>query len=211
MSGQRSPARKALARTLLVAALLLTALSAAGCAGAAREGERLNQVLRDSLDRQTEMNKTILQQNREVAEAARRLVVSDGQSRKEFVALQRQIQEERLALLRQREAMEAELKNLAQQRHRDPVVAAALTQAAFLLAVAMCLAFCWYVLRRLGAESDEAALRDLLLQELVSDQPILLAPPAATPPAIAPPAARAIAPEKKQTADFQVRQSPGRS
>jgi hypothetical protein len=197
MPAQRSPARKALALTLLSAALALTALSAAGCAGATREGDRLNQVLRDSLDRQAELNKSILQQNREVAEAARRLVESDGQSRKEFAALQRQIQDERLALLRQREAMEAELKQLAQQRHRDPIIAAALVQVAFLVAVAMCLACCWYVLRRLGADSDEAALRDLLLQELVSDQPILLAPPTAAPPAIAPQPTRAIPAEKK--------------
>ena len=194
MPGQRSLPRKALALTLLLAALSLTA---AGCAGAAREGDRLNQVLRESLDRQAEMNKTILQQNREVAEAARRLVESDGRSRKEFVALQRQIQDERLALLRQREATEAELKSRAQQRHRDPIIAAALVQVAFLVAVAMCLAFCWYVLRRLGTDSDETALRDLLLEELVSEQPMLIAPPTATPPAIAPPAARAIAHEKK--------------
>ena len=76
-------------------------------------------------------------------------------------------------------------------------IVTAMVQVAFLVAVAMCLVFCWYLLRRLGADNDEAALRDLLLQEMVSDQPILLAPPTATPPAITSQPARAIPAEKQ--------------
>ena len=155
-------------------ALLLTL--AYGCSGnrASQSPDRENAVLRDSLDRQADLNKAILQQNREVVEASRKLVEFDAQSRKEFVVLQQEIQKERIALVRQQELIEGERRQLAQERNRDPIVAAAITNAAFLAAICLTLVFCWFVLRRLGADSDTETLRDLLVAEVITGKPFLL-------------------------------------
>lgn len=168
--------------------LMLTGLTVAlltsitGCGGGSSDPprpDRENAVLRDSLARQAELNKAILQQNREVIEASRKLVEADAQSRKEFIVLQQAIQQERSALVHQQDLIDAERKQLAQERHRDPILAAAITNAALLVAVAVTLAFCWFLLKRLGMDSDTETMRDLLVTEVISGRPFLLPGPSA--------------------------------
>lgn len=159
--------------------LMVAALLTAGCSKPPAPGpDPVQAVLRESLDRQAELNRSILQQNREIAEAAHKLVEADARSRQDFVGLQQQVQAERQALIRQQELIDGERRQLAEERHREPILANALVHAAYLLAIAMCLAFCWYLARRLTADSDEAGLRDVLLAEIVSNRPILLPAPA---------------------------------
>jgi hypothetical protein len=148
------------------------------------DGEkRVNAVLRENLTRQAQLNREILRQNHEVAAAARKLVEADAEARREVIALQREIQAERNSIVKLQDAMNAERRELARERIRDPIVAAALINAAFLGAVAMALVFYWFLLRRLGMDNDEATLRDVLLAEITSDRPVFL-PRQASPPAL---------------------------
>ncbi|MHB8863094.1 MAG: hypothetical protein ACYC6N_11860 [Pirellulaceae bacterium] len=68
-----------------------------------------------------------------------------------------------------------ERRELADQRHRESLPAPVLTNLGMLLVTALPLALCWYLLHALkNAPTDEAAVTQLLVQDLVADRPILL-------------------------------------
>ena len=89
-----------------------------------------------------------------------------------MVALQRD-------LGRQQDELEADRRALAAQRHIDPIVAGAITTTGLLLACLLPLVLCWYLLHRGPDDNIDAAVSELLIQDLVSEQP-LLQPPSAT-------------------------------
>ena len=67
---------------------------------------------------------------KQIAEASRRLIEGDAQARRDLLAAQKQLtselHSERVNLDRQREEMEQERRNIAAQRHRDPMIAQAI-------------------------------------------------------------------------------------
>ena len=91
-------------------------------------GCKEDDLLRRSLQRQAEQNA------RRPAKPGR----SRCETRRELVELQQNLQEgvqtERQSLDRQHEEMEAERQVIAHQRHRDPLIAAAIINASVLLA-----------------------------------------------------------------------------
>ena len=120
------------------------------------------------------------------------LVQRDAQSRQELNQFQQQVhaagQEERQRLDEQRQTVEAERRQLAEQRHRAPLIAAAITQVGMLLLCALPLALCMYllyVLRQSGPQDD--ALTELLIEEMAAEQPRLLSDSHRLPPALSGP------------------------
>jgi hypothetical protein len=78
----------------------------------------------------------------------------------------------------QRTALEDKRRAIAAERVRDPIFANALIGAVFLAACALPLVLAFFVLRGAhNAEPDDAALNELLVQELVADEPLLLPRP----------------------------------
>ncbi|MBL6705541.1 MAG: hypothetical protein ISQ06_05480 [Planctomycetaceae bacterium] len=153
----------------IVAALILTAI---GCDE--EENKRLAEMAERHIERQAEQNRQVTELQREVAEGSRRLVEADAQARQEMVTLQREVQAERSEVGRQRDLLEGERRDLAAKRRLDPIVAAAITNIGLLLASLLPLVLCWYLLQRRVEPADDQAVAEVLLEDLVSDRPLLL-------------------------------------
>ena len=161
-------------RPLLLTLLIPAALAAAGCSS----DERLARFAEQAAERQAEQNRRMADLQHEVAEGTRRLVEADAEAREAFAGLHRDLQAERGEVGRQRDALEEERREIASQRVTDPLVAAAVMNAAALLACVLPLLVCWRLLRRdEAADGGDALVAEALLEDLVSDRPVLLAPP----------------------------------
>lgn len=193
----------------------------AGC-GSPPPDDRLQQMAKNSLDRQAEQNEIIAQQSHEVARNTGDMLDADAQARQDVIELQRELVEseatareklleiqhdvaerdsagrqelnelqrqtqataaaERQQLDRQREGLESERRQIAQQRQRAPVIAAAITQLGLILACLAPLALAAYLLWVLRHGSDDdAAVTELLVGEIVSDRPKFLPGPGKVP------------------------------
>ncbi len=152
---------------LIVTTLMLTM---AGC----EEEERLAEMAERHLERQAEQNRQIADLQKEVAEGTRQLVEADARAREEMVALQRDLQADQAAIGQQRDQLEGERKELAAKRRLDPLVAAAITNIGLLAVCALPLILCWYLLYPRVEPADDQVVAEVLLQDLVSDRPLLL-------------------------------------
>ena len=132
------------------AVALLAVLVPLGCS----DDARLVRVAEEAADRQAAQNREMSQLNREVAQGTKRLVEADAQSRTELVALQQDLRADQTAVNHGRDRLEAERKEIAAQRNRDPVVANAIDGVGLVLACLIPLLFCWFLLRRVRADSD---------------------------------------------------------
>lgn len=104
------------------------------------------------------------------------LVERDAEGRKELSTLQKEtqtaLQAERDRLDQQRENLEEERRKNAKRRHRDPIIAAALTQIGLVLGCLAPLTLCAYLLYVLRhSATDDAAVTELLIDEFVSENP----------------------------------------
>ena len=158
---------------------MLIALIAIGCSSG---DERLVELSRESTERQAEQNRLIETNNRQVLEATDKLVEADAKSRTEHIELHRQIEAERFGVNQQRDALEQERRQIAQQRNRDPIVANSILAVAGLIAAILPLLVCLFLLRGLFHKSDQEALAEVLIEDLVSLQPLLSEPAAASLP-----------------------------
>ena len=75
---------------------------------------------------------------------------------------------------RQHDELEKERRQIAAQRHRDPIIAGAIMQAAGFLAAVVPLALALVLLRSLQHEDPDALVGELLLQEFTSERPLLI-------------------------------------
>ncbi len=98
---------------------------------------------------------------------------ADAKSRTENLALHRQIEVERADVNQQRDALEQERRQIAAERNRDPIIAESIQLAAGLIAAVLPLLVCLYLLRGLFDKPDQDALAELLVEDLVSRQPLL--------------------------------------
>ena len=81
-----------------------------------------------------------------------------------------------------RDQLEVDRRELAVQRQREPVIAAAVEATGLLLAAILPLLVCICVIRQMShAEPDHAAVAELLVTELTSLEPRLLSGPAMGP------------------------------
>jgi hypothetical protein len=159
-------------RSVAIVMTGILALAASGC----DKDKRLAEQAERNAARQAEQNVRMAEAQREVAEGSRRLVEADAEARKEMVALQREVQTERVDIGRQRDSLESDRRQIAEQRYSDPILADAITQIGLLLACILPLIVCWQLLRRPAEPADESAVAQLLLQDLVAEHPILRFP-----------------------------------
>ena len=145
-----------------------------GCSSA---DERLAEFARQANEQQARQNEQMAQQNKAAAEASQQLIDANAQARQEFLGLQEDLQVQQAEIGAQRDALEADRKDVARQRQRDPLIAAAVTGAGVLLATLAPLLLCWYVLGGLRRPASDDALVELLVTEFTVDSPVLLPPP----------------------------------
>jgi hypothetical protein len=153
--------------------LAVISLIAIGCSSG---DERLVELSRQSTDRQAEQNRLVETNNRQVLEAANRLVEGDAKSRSENNELHRQIESERSGVNQQRDALEQERRQIALERNRDPIIAESIQAAAGLIAAILPLLVCLFLLRGLFSRTDDEALAEVLIEDLVSQQSLLTEP-----------------------------------
>lgn len=119
-----------------------------------------------------------IQQNARMAELVRR----DAESRKELLATHQefisQLNRQQAVIDAGRDRLEQDRRDIAQQRHRDPIVAATLQNVGLLIACLLPLLLAGFVVWRMQhQEPDHAAVAELLAFELTSDRPLFLPAP----------------------------------
>lgn len=173
-----------LVMVLPLAILLLTT----GCQG----DERLAQLAKQTVQSQREQNQSmhesnqkllettreVTQQGRKLAETAEKLVEKDAEARKELIVAHREMRGElhveRTSVDQQRQILEDERRAIAAQRVTEPVIAEAIRTAALWIAALLPVGLAGYVLYSVNrSTSDHAAVNELLVLDLTSDQPKL--------------------------------------
>jgi len=177
----------------------LTLLAVIGCSPAPdMRDQRLADLARQSTEQQARQNEALTRQSQSVveesaklAQAAQQLVESDAKSRADMIAAQErltnQLDQQRAVVDSGREQLEQERKQIATQRHRDPIVAASIQTVGLIVAALLPLIICVYVIRQMSrTEPDDGAVAELLVSELTAERPLLLPGPALRPtPALA--------------------------
>lgn len=166
---------------------LVILLAMAGCSRPPdMRDQRLAEFARQSMQEQAKQNEylarqaeAVVQESQQLAEASKELVASDALARQDLIGSQErltaQLHQQQAAVDAGRDQLEEERKRLAQQRHRDPLLAAAIENVGLIVACLLPLLVCIYVIRQMGSgEPDDAAVAELLVCELTSDQPRLL-------------------------------------
>jgi len=156
-------------RPLPIVLAIAAIVTIAGCDST---DQRLVQQAETASQRQADQNRQIAHQNHQIAEATNRLVEADAQSRQETLSMQHDLQ-------KGHDQLETERRELAAQRHQEPIIAAVLTNMGLALACLLPLVLCWYLLHGLQREPADRELSDLLVLELAADSPALLPPPLA--------------------------------
>lgn len=130
--------------------------------GCDAQDERLQQLARDSLNRQAEQNRHMSQQSRQVADATKHLIDAQAQGREELIGIQKQIQAERMDVSKQvanlhqeRQQLMKDQQDLVQAQHREPVIANAILSAAMLVAAVLPLIFACYLLKTVHHDPGE--------------------------------------------------------
>lgn len=166
-------------QTLLIT---LTLILLIGVSCSPDENSRVAELATQQLERQADQNRRMSELQQEVASGSRKLVEADANARQEMVTLQREMQTERNEIGHQRDQLEAERREIADRRNRDPIIAAAITRVAFVVVSLLPLLICWLLLQQKVEPADKNEITELLLDDLVSSEPRLM-PPAKTDPA----------------------------
>lgn len=177
----------------MIAATLML-LTAIGCSRPAdMRDQRLAEFARQSVEQQARQNeemarqaKAVVEESSQLAEASKELVAHDAEARREMIAAQdrfnTQVDKQRATIDTGRDELEQERRQIAEQRHRDPIVAATIQTVGLIIACLLPLLVCVFVIRQMNrAEPDDAAVAELLVCELTSDQPKLLPGPSIRP------------------------------
>jgi hypothetical protein len=145
--------------------------------------EEAAQIAREAADRQAQQNMAMAELNKEVAGGTRQLVEADAKARQEIVGVHHDLQAERSRLDTGWNELELERRQMAGQRRTESLLAPVIQAAALAALAAILLGFCWYALvanRR--SDDTEVQLNELLICELLQDEPLLLSSDQPTPP-----------------------------
>lgn len=171
-------------RSLTVAMLL------AAFAGCSRPpDERLAEMAQQTVaeqarqnDRMADQSEAIVEESHQLAEAAKDLVQRDAEARRELIAAQQelttQLNSQQATIYTGRDQLEQDRREIAQQRNRDPIVAAVIQNFGLVIACLLPLVVALFVIRQMQSqEPDHAAVAELLTLELTSEQPRLFRSP----------------------------------
>ncbi len=133
-------------------------------------------------DRMADQSQAVVEESHQLAETAKELVERDAEARRELIAAQQeltsQLNEQQSAIYKGHDRLEQDRREIADQRHRDPIVAAVIQNFGLLIACLLPLFVSLFVIRQMQSqEPDHAAVAELLTLELTSEEPRLLPSP----------------------------------
>jgi hypothetical protein len=137
--------------------------------------DRAVQIAREAADRQAQQNTAMAELNKEVASGTQKLVAADAQARKEIVGVHRDLQAERSRLDTGWNTLETERRQIAGQRRTESMLVPVTKVIGGLVLIVVLLGFCWYALASArGGDDTDAQLNEILICEILRDQPPLL-------------------------------------
>jgi hypothetical protein len=171
--------------TMCLALLILGVVAGCGRAPDERLAEFAQQSMaeqRKQNDRIADQSQAVVEESHQLAEAAKELVKRDGEARHELIAAQTelttQLNEQQSAIHTGHQQLEQDRREIAEQRHRDPIIAAAIQNIGLTLACLLPLVVAVFVIRQMQSqEPDHAAVAELLILEMTADEPRLLPGP----------------------------------
>lgn len=169
---------------------LMTVLIPATIVGCSRApDERLAEFAQQTMTEQGRQNQrmadqseAVVAESHQLAEAAKELVERDAEARRELIAAQTelttQLNGQQSAIYTGHEQLEQDRREIAAQRHRDPILAAVIQNFGLMIACLLPLLVAVLVIRQMQSqEPDHAAVAELLTLELTSENPLLLPGP----------------------------------
>ncbi len=154
--------------------ITLTLILLTGASCSSDENARVAELATQQLERQSDQNRRMAELQQEVVSGSRELVEADAKARQEVTAIQREIQTEQNEIGSQRDQLEAERREIADRRNRDPIIAAAITKVAFVVVSLLPLLICWLLLQQKVEPVGKNEIAELLLDDLVSSEPRLM-------------------------------------
>ena len=174
----------------IVPILLLLLLTVIGCSDSPdmrdqRLAEFAEQAVKEQArqnDRMADQSQAVVEESHQLAETAKELVEHDAEARRELIAAQQeltsQLNDQQATVDAGRGQLEQDRREIAEQRHRDPIVATAIQNTGLVIACLLPLIVAVYVIRQMQSqEPDHAAVAEMLTLELTSDEPRLLPGP----------------------------------
>ena len=174
-----------LRRVAMCLALLI--LGGGGCGRA--PDERLAEFAQQSMaeqrkqnDRIADQSLAVVEESHQLAQAAKELVKRDAEARRELIAAQQemtsQLNEQQSAIYTGHDQLEQNRREIAEQRHRDPIIAAVIQNFGLIVACLLPLLVAVLVILQMQSqEPDHAVVAEMLVLELTTDEPRLLPGP----------------------------------
>ena len=166
---------------------LILFIMIAGCGEAPDlRDQRLAEFARETMveqrlqnERMAKQSGAVVEESRQLAEAAKLMVEHDAQARREIIAAQSeltsQFNQQQAVVDAGRDQLEQDRQHLAERRYWDPIIALTLESTGLAIACLLPLVICFLVIRQMHTqEPDHAAVAELLIQEFSSDEPLLL-------------------------------------
>lgn len=170
--------------------LLMTVLIPGTIAGCSQSpDERLAEFAQKTITEQSRQNQriadqseAIIEESHQLAESAKELVEHDADSRRELIAAQQeltfQLNEQQSAIYTGHDQLEQDRREIAEQRHRDPIIAAVIQNIGLVIACLLPLLVAVQVIWQMQSqEPDHAAVAELLTLDLTSEERLLLPGP----------------------------------
>ena len=177
---------KSLRRVAMCLALLMLGV-VGGCGSSPDErladfAERTMSEQIKQNDRMADQSQAVVAESHQLAETAKELVEHDAEARRELIAAQQeltsQLNGQQSAIYTGHEQLEHDRREIAEQRHRDPIIAAVIQDFGLFIACLLPLVVAVFVIRQMQSqEPDHAAVAELLVLELTADEPRLLPGP----------------------------------
>jgi small-conductance mechanosensitive channel len=157
----------------------LTSLLICLIAGCGSDDAQLVQMAREHAAQQAAQNEKMAELQKSVADGSKRLVEAEAESRDKLLAMQDNLRADQATVGEQRDKLEGERREIAQQRIRDPIIAEAIVQVGLYLACLLPLVLAGYLVysMRHTASQDDAAVTEFLVTDIVAEHPLLLGPP----------------------------------
>ena len=167
---------------MFAAVLLLANIAGCGRSPDERLADFAQQTMTEQIkqnDRMADQSQAVVEESHQLAEAAKELVEHDAEARRELIAAQTeltsQLNSQQATIYAGHHRLEQDRRLIADQRHRDPIVAAVIQNFGLVIACLLPLLVSVFVIRQMQSqEPDHAAVVELLTLELTSDEPRLL-------------------------------------
>jgi len=157
-------------RRPLVLVGIAATLTCLGC----DSDHRVVELSRESLNRQAEQNAQMARQSQAVTETTQQLIKAESSVQNDANQLQQELHVERSALDQQRQDLEKERRSLAAEREREPIIAETIKGIALVVAAALPLVVCWYLVRSLFlSTNDDSTAAEILIEQLATQGPLL--------------------------------------